>query len=75
MTSDPAIDEIRRIRHEISQEVDHDLHRLTETFALLESQFKRPPIDRGGRRLVRGSGAAKPLGSAAGTHVMRASSP
>ncbi|MFN0197796.1 MAG: hypothetical protein ACKVT0_13710 [Planctomycetaceae bacterium] len=51
MTNDPTIDEIRRIRHEISRDAGHDLHRLKKTFELLESQFARPPVDHGGRRI------------------------
>ena len=59
MPSDPTIDEIRRIRHEISREVGHDLHRLKNSFELLESQFQRPPVDHGGRRIIQSTGAAK----------------
>ena len=53
MTNDPTIDEIRRIRHEISREVGHDLHRLKTTFELLERQFERSPVDYGGRRTIK----------------------
>ena len=53
MANDPAIDEIRRIRHEISREAGHNLRRLKKTFELLESQFARPPVDHGGRRTAR----------------------
>lgn len=59
MPKDPTIDEIRRIRHEISREVGHDLHRLKNSFELLESQFKRLPVDHGGWRTIRSTGAAK----------------
>ena len=36
MTSDPAIDEIRRLRHEISEECQHDPKRLIEHYFELE---------------------------------------
>lgn len=52
MSNDPTIDEVRRIRREISREVDHDLHRLKAVFEMLESQFERPPVDHGGRRVI-----------------------
>ena len=50
MTPDPTIDEIRRVRHVISRESGHDIRMLKETFATLEAQFERPPIDHGARR-------------------------
>ena len=39
-TSDPTIDEIRRVRHEISREVDHDPKRLVEYYRRLEKQHR-----------------------------------
>ena len=65
MTPDPTIDAIRRVRHEISQEVGHDFHRLKSTFAALEAQFKRPPVDYGGQRKAR-CAAPEPAGVLAG---------
>ncbi len=59
MTPDPSIDEIRRVRHEISRESGHDLRQLKETFAALESQFKRPPVDHGCRRSIRSTGVVE----------------
>jgi hypothetical protein len=50
MPHDPAMEEVRRVRHEISREAGHDLRRLKATFALLESQFQRPPVDHGAQR-------------------------
>ncbi len=50
MTPDPTIDEIRRIRHEISREVGHDLRLMKDQFAELEARFTRPSIDRDGQR-------------------------
>ena len=49
MIPDLAIDEIRRIRHEISREAGHDLRQMKSLFSALESQFSRPPLvlDRG----------------------------
>jgi len=58
-TPDPTIDEIRRVRHEIFRETGHDLHKLKETYAALEPQFKRPPIDFGGRRTTPSNGVSK----------------
>ena len=59
MTPDPTIDEIRRVRHEISQEFGHDLQKLKETFAALKSQFQRPAVDYSGRRTIHCDGAAE----------------
>ena len=59
MTNDPAIDEIRRIRHAISREAGHDMHRLKKTFERLESQFDRPAVDYGRRRTSRCTGTGK----------------
>ena len=64
MINDPAIAEIRRIRHEISREAGHDLRNLKKTFALLETQFERPSVDYGGRRAIRCTEAAKQAASA-----------
>lgn len=58
MMPDPVIDEIRRVRHEISRESGHDLRRMKETFAAIEAQFARPPVDRGGRRNTECDGGA-----------------
>jgi len=58
MTPDPTIDEIRRVRHEISRESGHDIRRLKETFATLEAQFERSPVDHGIRRTKACTGAA-----------------
>ena len=44
MIPDPAIDEIRRIRHDISREAGHDLRQMKSLFSALESQFSRPPL-------------------------------
>lgn len=59
MTTDPVIDDIRRVRHEISLAVGHDLHKLKDTFAQLEAQFARPPLDYGKERTTRDEPAAQ----------------
>lgn len=38
MTTPPILDEIRRVRHEMSAEIGHDPARLVEYFAALERQ-------------------------------------
>jgi hypothetical protein len=48
--NDPVIDEIRRVRRVISNEIGPDLSRMVEYYARAESQFKRPPITKGNRR-------------------------
>ena len=53
MTPDPTIDALRRVRHEISQEVGHNAHQLKAKIAILEAQFMRPPVDYGGQRTTR----------------------
>jgi hypothetical protein len=59
MTTDPVIDEIRRVRHQISLAAGHDLRRLKETFTQLEAQFDRPALDYGKERNTRDEAAAK----------------
>ena len=53
MIPDPAIDEIRRIRHDISREAGHDLRQMKSLFSALEAQFARPPIVHDGERTGR----------------------
>lgn len=60
MIPDPTIDEVRRVRHEISRESGHDLRRMKTAFTALEAQFARPPVDYSGRRTIRCNAAAKP---------------
>lgn len=60
MPNDPAIDEIRRVRHQISREAGHDLQTMKKSLAQLESQFQRPPVNYGGQRTTAGTRAAKP---------------
>lgn len=65
MAAAPTIDAIRRVRHEISQAVGHDFHRLKNTFAALEVQFTRAPVEYGGQRMARYT-SPEPAGVLAG---------
>lgn len=40
MRPDPVIDEIRRIRHQISAEHDHDPRKLVEHYMKLQEQYR-----------------------------------
>ena len=40
MKSDPTIDEIRRVRHEMSTEYGHDPRRILEYFASIQARVK-----------------------------------
>lgn len=59
MTPDPTIDEVRRVRHEISRESGHDLRRMKKAFTALEAQFARPPVDHSGRRIIQCTAATQ----------------
>jgi hypothetical protein len=39
MIYDPAIDEIRRVRHEIAEEFDNDVESMIEYFQKMDKQF------------------------------------
>jgi len=41
---DPPIDEIRRIRHEISKEIGTNLDDLVERYSEMESRFSKPAV-------------------------------
>jgi hypothetical protein len=60
MMNDPLIDEIRRARREISDELGPDLDGLVERYASLESRFTRPCLTPKDRRPKRCTEAAKP---------------
>ncbi len=46
MNPDPTIDEIRRVRHEISAKFDHDIGRLVEYYMKLQDEDQdREAID------------------------------
>ena len=38
MTTPPILDEIRRVRHEMSAEIDHDAGRIVEYFASIQKR-------------------------------------
>lgn len=59
--NDPHIEEIRRVRHLVSREVGHDLHKLMILFTKLEGRFSRPSVDYGSRRTSESSGFADNL--------------
>ncbi len=56
--NDPHIEEIRRVRHLVSGEVGHDMHKLKTLFTELEGRFSRPSVDYGARRTSESTGAA-----------------
>ncbi len=43
--SDPVIDEIREVRHQISARVDHDPARLVEYYMMLQQQYRDRLLD------------------------------
>lgn len=45
MKPDPPIDEIRRIRHEISAEYGHDPRRLLEFYASIQDRLRSRLVD------------------------------
>ena len=50
MMIDPVVDEVRRVRKLISDEIGPDLVGLVDHYAKLQSRFKRNPIDLTDRR-------------------------
>ena len=48
--TDPVIDEVRRVRKRISDEIGPDLVSLVDHYAKLQSRFKRKPVDPMDRR-------------------------
>jgi hypothetical protein len=42
--NDPVIDEVRRVRLAISDQIGPDLTNMVDYFAKAEGRFKRPPI-------------------------------
>lgn len=47
MKSDPTIDEIRRVRHEMSAEYGHDPRRILEYFASIQDRVKNRLVNHG----------------------------
>lgn len=60
--SDAPIDEVRRVRHLISGEVGHDLHKLKAEFTKLQERFERPAIEITGASS--GESVSKPVAKA-----------
>lgn len=52
MTTDPVIDEVRRVRKLFSDEIGPDLRGLVDHYSNFQSRFKRKPIDPTDRRTV-----------------------
>ncbi len=61
MKTDPAIDEIRAVRHEISEEYDHDSQALVAHYQELDKQFQNRLIKVTGRRGTVAKAAQKPV--------------
>jgi len=38
---DPGIEEVRRVRHEISEECGHDLHKVAEYYRKVEEELRK----------------------------------
>jgi hypothetical protein len=52
MSSDPPIDEIRRVRHEISAACEHDPKKLVAYYQELQGQFQSKVINIGAQQSV-----------------------
>jgi len=48
--TDPVIDEIRRVRHLISAEMQHDPSKIVEYYRHAETLFSRPALNQANRR-------------------------
>ena len=48
MTTRPILEEIRRVRHAISEEIGHDPHRITDYYAGIQADLKDRIVNRGG---------------------------
>jgi len=60
--NDPVIDEVRRVRRQISNEVGSDLDSLISRYRDLDKRFERPALIRKDRRTIRCTGAEKSSG-------------
>lgn len=58
--NDPLVDEIRRVRREISDELGPELAGLVERYARFETRFSKPPLMVKDRRTVHGTSMAIP---------------
>jgi hypothetical protein len=52
MSSDPPIDEIRRVRHEISAACDHDPKKLVAYYQELQGHFQGKVINIGAKQSI-----------------------
>jgi len=57
--NDPVIDEVRRVRREISDEVGSNLQSLIDRYCDLDTRFEKSPLTRKDRRTIECTGAAK----------------
>ncbi len=57
--TDPTIDELRKVRREISAEIGPELTGLVDRYTKMESRFNRPPLTPKHRRTIRCTEAAK----------------
>ncbi len=48
MTHEPLLDEIRRVRHEISAEIGHDPRKIAAYYAELQRQYQGRVVDLSG---------------------------
>ena len=48
MTNEPLLDEIRRVRHEISAEIGHDPHRVVEYYSKLQQSLRERVVNLSG---------------------------
>jgi len=53
MKPDPIIDEIRRVRHELSAEIGHDPRRLPELYAAIQDECSDRLLDRAEQRAAK----------------------
>lgn len=64
MTTRTILEEIRRVRHAISEEIGHDPHRITDYYAAIQADLKDRIVNRGGEskteQNIRCNGSAEP---------------
>jgi len=56
--NDPVIDEVRRVRREISDEVGSNLNSLIDRYRDLDTRFEKSPLTRADRRTKDCTGVA-----------------
>ncbi len=57
--TDPTIDEVRKVRREISAEIGPELAGLVDRYTNMDARFNRPPLTPKDRRTIRCTEAAK----------------